>query len=484
MTITEALTFDDVSLLPRYSELLPAQVDTRTALGRGVVLSIPFLSAAMDTVTEARTAIAMAENGGIGVVHKNIPPEVQADMVRRVKKHEAGVVADPITLPSTAPVAKAFELMDRQGISSFPVVDDGRLVGIVTRRDLRLAADRGGRVAEVMTTNLVTASAGVSRDESLALLRKHRIEKLLLVDDAGRLAGLITVKDLQKVQDFPHAARDARGRLLCAAAVGPGRDLESRAHALVEAGCDVLVVDTAHGHSKGVLDALASLRRWFKDTCLVGGNIATAEAAEALVDAGADCVKIGIGPGSICTTRVVAGVGVPQVTAVMEASRAARKKGATSIADGGVKFSGDCVKALAAGADAVMVGSLFAGTEEAPGEVVLFQGRSFKVYRGMGSLGAMEQGSKDRYGQADVKEQAKLVPEGIEGRVPYRGSLATQLHQLVGGVRSGMGYLGAGSLADLRERARFVRITAAGLREAHVHDVIITKEAPNYTVGS
>ena len=478
--IRDALTFDDVSLVPAASEVLPADVDTKTMLGRGVFLSAPFLSAAMDTVTEAETAIAMAQSGGLGVVHKNLSPERQAAMVQKVKKYEAGVVQNPITLPADATAADAFDRMARFGVSGFPILDaTSRVVGILTRRDLR-AAEPSTPVASLMTTKLVTAREGLSKEDSLALMFKHRIEKLLVVDEDNRLRGLITVKDVQKVKEFPHAARDSRGRLLAAAAVGPGRDLEARAHALVDAGVDVLVVDTAHGHSKGVLDALATLRRWFADVCLVGGNIATAEAATALVDAGADCVKIGIGPGSICTTRIVAGVGVPQVTAVMEAAAAARARGGFSIADGGVKYSGDCVKALAAGADAVMVGSLFAGTEEAPGEVVLYQGRSFKVYRGMGSLGAMEQGSKDRYGQADVKEAAKLVPEGIEGRVPYRGSVAANLYQLVGGVRSGMGYLGAATLADLRARARFVRVSAAGLREAHVHDVIITKEAPNY----
>jgi IMP dehydrogenase len=479
--ITEALTFDDVSLVPAHSEVLPGEVDTRTELGRGVMLSVPFLSAAMDTVTEASMAIAMAQQGGIGVVHKNLTPEQQARMVKRVKKYEAGIVSDPITLHADALASEAFERMERHGISAFPVVDrvSRRVVGILTRRDLR-NVEPSTPIQQVMTTELVTAREGVSKDDSLTLLYKNKIEKLLVVDDNMQLKGLITVKDLLRVKDFPLAARDGQGRLLCAAAVGPGRDLEARAHALKDAGVDVLVVDTAHGHSKGVLDALKQLRLWFKDICLVGGNIATAEAAEALVDAGADCVKIGIGPGSICTTRIVAGVGVPQVTAVMEAGAAARKKGARSIADGGVKYSGDCVKALAAGADCVMVGSLFAGTEEAPGEVVLFQGRSFKVYRGMGSMGAMEQGSKDRYGQADVKDEKKLVPEGIEGRVPYRGALSQQLYQLTGGVRSGMGYLGARTLAELRGRARFVRVSTAGLREAHVHDVIVTKEAPNY----
>jgi IMP dehydrogenase len=480
--IIDALTFDDVSLVPAFSDVLPAQVDPGTALGRGVKLTIPFLSAAMDTVTETRTAIAMAQSGGLGVIHKNQTPDAQAEMVSKVKKYEAGVVRQPHTLRPDDVASDAFDKMARHGVSGFPVIDDqGRLVGIVTRRDLKAATPQTP-VRAVMTTDLVTAREGVSRDEALALMVKHRVEKLPLVEvgDSSRLSGLITVKDLQQVEAYPNAARDGRGRLLCAAAVGPGRDLEARAHALRDAGVDVLVVDTAHGHSEGVINALKQLRRWFPDLCLVGGNIATGEAAAALIDAGADCVKAGIGPGSICTTRIVAGVGVPQVTAIHEVSTVARRKGAFTIADGGIKFSGDCVKALAAGADAIMIGSLLAGTDEAPGEVVLYQGRTFKVYRGMGSLGAMEAGSKDRYAQADVKDTQKLVPEGIEGRVPYRGGVGANLYQLVGGVRSGMGYLGARTLADVRQNARFVRVSSAGLREAHVHDVIITREAPNY----
>ena len=484
MKIIDALTFDDVSLVPAYSDVLPAQVDPSTELGRGVRLTIPFMSAAMDTVTETRTAIAMAQSGGLGVVHKNQLPDAQADMVSKVKKYEAGVVRAPHTLRVDDLAKDAFDKMARHGVSGFPVLDEaGRLVGIVTRRDLK-AATPTTPVRQVMSTNLVTGTEGVSRDEALALMVQRRVEKLPLVDanDHTRLTGLITVKDLMKVETYPDAARDGRGRLLCGAAVGPGKDLEARAHALVDAGVDVLVVDTAHGHSEGVINAIKQLRRWFKDVCLVGGNIATAEAAIALVEAGADCVKAGIGPGSICTTRIVAGVGVPQVTAIHDVSEAARRLGARTIADGGIKFSGDCVKALAAGADAIMVGSLLAGTDESPGEVVLFQGRTFKVYRGMGSLSAMEQGSKDRYAQADVKDAAKLVPEGIEGRVPYRGSVGANLYQLAGGVRSGMGYLGARTLADMRQNARFVRVSAAGLREAHVHDVIITREAPNYRI--
>jgi IMP dehydrogenase len=478
--IPQALTFDDVSLVPRHSAVLPHEVDTHSSLARGVTLKIPVLSAAMDTVTETDTAIAMAQSGGIGVVHKNMPPESQARMVRFVKKYEAGIVRDPFTLPPDAPVEKAFAHMERYGVSGFPVVDGEKVVGIVTQRDLRLVTDRNAAVSSLMTTELVTAPEGVSRDAALELLHKHRIEKLVLTDDDGRLRGMITIKDLMKVDAFPRAARDKQGRLLVAAAVGPGDDLEERAAALAKAGADVIVVDTAHGHSAGVLGAVEHVRGKHPDVVVVGGNIATPEAAKDLAEAGADCVKVGIGPGSICTTRVVAGVGVPQVTAVSETSAAARELGLTTIADGGVKYSGDVVKALAAGADFVMVGSMLAGTEEAPGEVVLYQGRSFKVYRGMGSLGAMEAGSADRYGQAGVKEKRKLVPEGIEGRVPYRGPLSATLYQLVGGLRSGMGYLGATNLAELRERARFVRVSPAGLRESHVHDVIITKEAPNY----
>ena len=482
LTIREALTFDDVSLIPAQSDVLPSEVDTRTHLGRGVSLSIPFLSAAMDTVTESATAIAMAQSGGIGVIHKNLTPDAQAAMVFKVKKYEAGVVRNPITLHIDALAKEAFDKMAAFGVSGFPVIDSaGRVRGILTRRDLR-AAVPSTPISEVMTKDLVSAGEGVAGDDAMALMVKRRVEKLLVVDDDSHLLGLITVKDLLKAKDFPNAARDSRGRLLCAAAVGPGRDLEVRAHALIDAGVDVLVVDTAHGHSAGVIDAVAALRRWFKDVCLVGGNIATGEAALALIDAGADCVKAGIGPGSICTTRIVAGVGVPQVTAVMDVSAAARSRGATTIADGGVKYSGDCVKALAAGADAVMIGSLFAGTDESPGELVLFQGRTFKVYRGLGSMSAMEQGSKDRYGQADVKDAAKLVPEGIEGRVPARGSMSANLYQLTGGVRSGMGYLGAKTLAELRSKARFIKVTSSGLREAHVHDVIITREAPNYRI--
>jgi len=477
--ISEALTFADVSLVPAYSEVLPHEVSPATSLGRGIDLGVPFMSAAMDTITEARTAIGMAQEGGIGVVHKNLTPEQQGEQVRRVKKFEAGIVRDPMTLPPDAHVADARQRMEEFGISSFPVVDDDEVVGIVTGRDLRYS-EGSERISKVMSTDLVTAHEGTTHDEAMQLMHARRIEKLLLVDDNMRLKGLMTQSDLRKTEAYPNAARDDRGRLLCAAALGPGKDLEARAHALHDAGCDVFVVDTAHGHSKGVIDAVKQIRAWFADVCIVGGNIASGAAAEALADAGVDAVKVGIGPGSICTTRMVAGVGVPQISAVMNVVAKARPRGVKVIADGGIQYSGDCVKALAAGADVLMVGSLLAGTEEAPGEVILLEGRSYKVYRGMGSLGAMEAGSKDRYGQSGVREVRKLVPEGIEGRVPYRGPLASTLYQLVGGVRAGMGYLGAKTLTEMRERAEFVRVTTAGLRESHVHDVVITREAPNY----
>lgn len=479
--IPEGLTFDDVSLIPHYSEVLPHEVNPATRIGQHIELKIPFLSAAMDTVTESRTAIAMAQHGGMGVIHKNVTPEEQSAMVRRVKKYESHIVSDPYTLPPDALASEAFALMRKHGVSGFPVVGpNAKLIGVVTMRDLRLATSETRPIVELMTTELVTAPVHVSKTDALTLLHKHRIEKLLLTDDKGHLHGLITIRDLQKAEDFPNAARDAEGRLLCAAAVGPGADLEERVTRLLDARCDVFVVDTAHGHSAGVIRAVKYIRQTSPNATIIAGNIATAEAANALADAGADAVKVGIGPGSICTTRIVAGVGVPQVSAVMNVSAAARSRGLATIADGGIKFSGDCVKALAAGADVVMVGSVLAGTEEAPGEHVLLQGRSFKVYRGMGSLGAMGQGSADRYGQAGVKDEGKLVPEGVEGRVPFRGPLSKTLYQLAGGLRSGMGYLGAKDLSQLRANAQFVKVTSAGLRESHVHDVTVTKEAPNY----
>jgi IMP dehydrogenase len=475
-----AFTFDDVLLLPGESVVLPRQVDVTTRLTRTLQLKIPLLSAAMDTVTEARTAIAMAQEGGLGVLHKNMSPEQQAGEVARVKKYESGMVLDPVTIEPQATVARALELMRQHNISGIPVVKGKRLVGIVTTRDVRLEKNLTQKVEEVMTQKLVTAKEGVSPSEALDLLHKHRLEKLLVINEALELRGLITLKDIQKTRSHPNAAKDGKGRLLCAAAVGVSADREQRIDALIKAGADVIVVDTAHGHSKGVIDAVRDTRKNFSGFELIAGNVATAEGTRALIKAGADAVKVGIGPGSICTTRVVAGVGVPQLTAVDDCAREADKDDIPIISDGGIKYSGDVVKALAAGASTVMIGSLFAGTEEAPGEVILFQGRSYKSYRGMGSLSAMRHGSKDRYFQSDVEEEMKLVPEGIEGRVPYKGSLAMNVFQMVGGLRSGMGYTGCRSIDDLRKKARFIQITAAGLRESHVHDVIITGEAPNY----
>ena len=477
--IPTALTFDDVLLLPGYSEVLPAETDVRTILTREIHLNIPLLSAAMDTVTEADTAIAMAREGGIGVIHKNLSPRAQAFEVRKVKKAESGVVLDPVTVGPDQPLSEAMELMRQHDISGLPVVHEGKLVGIVTNRDVRFVRDLSQPVSSVMTTDLVTAPEDLDRERAKALLHEHRIEKLLIVDDAGHLKGLVTIKDIQKAERHPMAVKDEFGRLRVAAAVGTGPDLPERASLLVEAGVDVLVVDTAHGHSKRVGDAVRYLKEHYPDTPVVAGNVATAEGFRYLVEAGADAVKVGVGPGSICTTRIVAGVGVPQLSAVADCAVASRETGVPLIADGGIRYSGDVVKALAAGAHAVMIGSLFAGTDEAPGEVILYQGRSYKVYRGMGSVGAMKAGSKDRYGQQG-QQDSKLVPEGIEGRVPYRGPLAQSIFQLVGGLRSGMGYVGARNLAELRDRARFVRLSPQGLRESHVHDVIITKEAPNY----
>ncbi len=480
--LREALTFDDVLLLPGESEVLPKQVDVRTKITKKLELAIPLLSAAMDTVTEARTAIAMAQDGGIGVVHKNLDIEAQALEVTKVKKYESGMVVNPVTIDEDALLSQAVALMREHQISGIPVVTrGGKLTGILTNRDLRFERNLGQRVAQVMTTELITAREGVTQEQAKELLHKHRIEKLLVVDDRQNLKGLITIKDIEKTRAHPTAAKDGLGRLLCGAAIGVSGDVEDRASALVAAGCDLLVVDTAHGHSRGVLETLRRLRKRLSDVQLMAGNVATADGCKALIDEGVDAVKVGIGPGSICTTRVVAGVGVPQITAIDDCARVALAKGIPVIADGGIKYSGDIVKALAAGASAVMVGSLFAGTEEAPGEVILYQGRSYKEYRGMGSLGAMRRGSKDRYFQSDVDE-SKLVPEGIEGRVPYKGSLAMNILQLIGGLRSGMGYTGCRDLAELRNKARFVKITQAGLREGHVHDVIITQEAPNYRV--
>ncbi len=477
-----ALTFDDVLLLPAESDVLPKSVETATRLTRNISINVPIVSAAMDTVTEARMAIAMAASGGLGFIHKNLTVEEQAAEVHKVKKYESAVVGDPITIEPEAKLSAAVALMRENGISGIPVTQRGRLVGILTNRDLRFEKNLDQTVSAVMTTKLVTAREGVTIEDAKVLLHRHRIEKLLVVNEGFELRGLITIKDIEKVQQHPNAAKDRLGRLLCGAAVGVGPDREARIQALLKAGADVIAIDTAHGHSRGVVDAVRATKANFKGIELVAGNVATFEAAEDLCKAGVDAVKCGIGPGSICTTRVVAGVGVPQITAVDECVKAAERHGVPVISDGGVKYSGDLVKALAAGASSVMIGSLLAGTEEAPGDVILYQGRSYKSYRGMGSLGAMKKGSKDRYFQADTADPDKLVPEGIEGRVPYKGSIEMTLFQLVGGLRSGMGYLGCRSIPELRQKPRFVQISSSGLRESHVHDVIITQEAPNYRV--
>ena len=479
--LTDALTFDDVSLVPAFSNVLPRDVSLATQLTRNIRLSIPVVSAAMDTVTEARLAITMAQNGGIGIIHKNMPIEQQAAEVRLVKKFEAGVIRDPITVNPETSIGEVMKIVRAHNISGVPVVDGSGLVGIVTSRDLRFETKPEDPVRHIMTRKekLVTVKEGAGEDEVLRLLHKNRIEKVLVVNDAFQLRGLITVKDIQKARDNPHSAKDSHERLRVGAAVGVGGDTEQRVAALVEAGVDVLVVDTAHGHSQGVLDRVRWVRKNFAHMSVIGGNIVTGDAAKALIDAGADAIKVGVGPGSICTTRVVAGVGVPQITAVSMVAEAIKGSGACLIADGGIRYSGDIAKALAAGANCVMIGGMFAGTEEAPGEVELYQGRSYKSYRGMGSLGAMQMGSKDRYFQ-DTEDADKLVPEGIEGRVPYRGPLRNILHQLCGGLRASMGYVGCATIEDMRNKPQFVRITTAGVRESHVHDVAITKEAPNY----
>ena len=479
--LAEALTFDDVSLVPAYSNVLPKDVSLSTRLTRGIRLNIPVLAAAMDTVTEARLAITMAQCGGIGIIHKNMPVERQAAEVRLVKKFEAGVIRDPITVSPDTSIREVMQIVRARNISGVPVVDGEHLVGIVTNRDLRFEKKPDDPVRHIMTRKerLITVNEGAHEEEVLALLHKHRIEKVLVVDDGFRLRGLITVKDIQKARDNPNAAKDTHERLRVGAAVGVGGDTEERIAALVEAGVDVIVVDTAHGHSQGVLDRVAWVKRNFPELQVIGGNIVTGDAARALVDAGADAVKVGVGPGSICTTRIVAGVGVPQITAVSMVADALRDSNVPLIADGGIRYSGDIAKALVAGASCVMIGGMFAGTEEAPGEVELYQGRSYKSYRGMGSLGAMQKGSKDRYFQDDA-DADKLVPEGIEGRVPYRGPLRNIVHQLVGGLRASMGYVGCATVDDLHAKPQFVRITSAGVRESHVHDVAITKEAPNY----
>ena len=489
MNISEALTFDDVLLVPAESSVLPSGTDTRTRLTQSIELGIPLLSAAMDTVTEGRLAIAMAQAGGIGVIHKNLTPEEQAAEVRKVKKFESGMVVNPLTIGPDATLAKAKGIMESHQFSGLPVVepDSGRLVGILTNRDVRFATNPRQPVNELMTRHtaerpLVTVREGVGMDEARRLLHKHRIEKLLVVDDAFRCIGLITVKDMEKAQRFPNACKDEKGRLRVAAATGVGKDADARNEALIDAAVDMIVVDTAHGHSKGVLDAVRRIKKASNAVQIMAGNIATAEGAQALIDAGADAVKVGIGPGTICTTRIVAGVGVPQLTAVLEASEVCRKAGIPVIADGGIKYSGDIAKAIAAGADCVMIGSLFAGTDESPGEVFLFQGRSYKSYRGMGSLGAMARGSADRYFQQEIADTLKFVPEGVEGRVPYKGPVNNVIHQLVGGLRSAMGYTGKRTIAEMQYGCVFRRVTAAGFAESHVHDVTITREPPNYRV--
>src|SRR5215211_8270236 len=484
--IFEGLTFDDVLLIPDRSDVLPSQTDTATHFTRNIQLQIPLCSAAMDTVTEAALAIALAQQGGMGVIHKNLSIARQAEEVDKVKRSESGMIVDPVTIRPDRPVREALAVMERYKISGVPVVGKtGLLVGIITNRDLRFETRFDIPVSEVMTPQpLVTVPVGTTLDEAKVKLQKHRIEKLLVVDDDGHLKGLITVKDIQKAINFPISAKDSLGRLRCAAAIGATGDYMDRAEALVNSRVDAIVIDTAHGHSSRVLDAVKNVKARFPELQLIAGNVATAEATKELISAGVDAVKIGIGPGSICTTRVVTGAGVPQIMAIYESVSAAKGSGVPIIADGGVKFSGDVAKAIAAGADSVMIGSLFAGTEEAPGEVILFQGRSFKTYRGMGSIGAMKKGSSDRYSQEGTVADSKYVPEGIEGRVAYKGTVAEMVTQLVGGLRSGMGYTGCRSIEELQTKAKFVRITSAGLRESHVHDVIITKEAPNYRLES
>ncbi len=478
--LTEGLTFDDVLLVPAASAIVPRDADVATRLSRRIALNIPLVSAAMDTVTEARMAIAMAQEGGLGFVHRNMPVVAQALEVEKVKKSESGMIADPVTVSPEQRIEDALDIMQRYQISGLPVTKGGRLVGILTNRDLRFEKRLERRVDEVMTKdNLVTAKPGISLEQAKEILHANRIEKLLVVDDDFRLRGLITVKDIQKTIEYPLACKDEQGRLRVGGAVGVGPDREERVEALVRAGVDVLAVDTAHGHSKNVLDAVADIKRAHRDLDVVAGNVGTEEGARALVKAGADAIKVGMGVGSICTTRIISGVGVPQLTAVLGAVRGVAGTDVPIIADGGVRFSGDITKALAAGAHAIMIGSLFAGTEESPGETILFQGRTYKLYRGMGSIEAMKEGSRDRYFQADEPDM-KLVPEGIEGRVSYKGSLAFNIHQLVGGLKAGMGYCGCRTLGELRDNARFMRVSAAAVRESHVHDVFITKEAPNY----
>jgi IMP dehydrogenase len=479
--IEEGLTFDDVSLVPAYSAVLPKDVDVSTQLTRKIRLNIPLVSAAMDTVTESRTAISMAQEGGIGIIHRNLPLEDQVLEVDKVKKSESGMILNPITMRPDQKIYEAMEVMKKYRISGVPITKNGKLVGILTNRDLRFEKRLDAEISTAMTKDhLITVPVGTTLEESKEILHKNRIEKLLVVDDHNNLKGLITIKDIEKMRKYPNSCKDDLGRLRVGAAIGIGKDREARTEALIKAGVDVLVVDTAHGHSKDVLDAILDTKENFPDCEVIGGNVATQEGALDLVKSGVDAIKIGVGPGSICTTRVIAGVGIPQLSAIVEAAEISVKHGVPVIADGGIKFSGDITKAIAAGAHSVMIGNLFAGADESPGEIVLYQGRSYKVYRGMGSLEAMKEGSRDRYFQGEVESESKLVPEGIEGRVPYRGALSFCIQQLIGGLKAGMGYLGARNILELQQKAKFIRITSSGLRESHVHDVIITKEAPNY----
>ena len=486
--LEEALTFDDVLLVPAASSILPGAVSTQTRLTKSINLNIPLLSSAMDTVTEAEMAIAMAQNGGMGIIHRNLDVEQQAEVARRVKRYESGMVVNPITIAPDATLADALQMMDHYGFAGFPVTEEksGKLVGILTNRDVRFAENPNQPVKELMTAkNLIKVYNTVDKDEAKKLLHKHRIEKLLVVDDSERCTGLVTVKDIEKARAFPNACKDSHDRLRVGAAIGTGEVNIARVEALSDAEIDVIVVDTAHGHSKGVLEMVARVKKIAGDKVqIIAGNIATAEAAKALVDAGADALKVGIGPGSICTTRIVAGVGVPQLTAIMNVANEAMKHDIPVIADGGIKYSGDYAKAIAAGADCAMMGSAFAGTDEAPGEIILYQGRSYKSYRGMGSVGAMVKGSAERYFQGDVAESNKLVPEGIEGRVPYKGPVGAIIHQMVGGLRAAMGYTGCGTIAEMKQRAQFVRMSAAGFKESHAHNITITREAPNYRTES
>jgi IMP dehydrogenase len=479
--IEERLTFDDVLLIPAFSEILPKEVDVSTQLTRTIRLNIPLVSAAMDTVTESRTAICMAQEGGIGIIHRNMPVSDQAIEVDKVKKSESGMILNPITMDPEQKIYEALEIMKKYRISGVPITKNGKLVGILTNRDLRFEKRLEEKISMVMTKDrLITVPVGTTLEASKEILHKNRIEKLLVVDEQNNLKGLITIKDIEKIRKYPNSCKDPLGRLRVGAAIGPGKDREARTEALIKAGVDVLVIDTAHGHSRDVLEAVQDTKENFPDCQLIGGNVATREGAMDLIKAGVDAVKVGVGPGSICTTRVIAGVGIPQLSAIMETSEVSERNGVPVIADGGIKFSGDITKAIAAGARSVMIGNLFAGTDESPGEIVLYQGRSYKVYRGMGSIEAMKEGSKDRYFQEDVESETKLVPEGIEGRVPYRGALSYDIQQLIGGMKAGMGYLGVRNIQELQQKARFIRITSSGLKESHVHDVIITKEAPNY----